>query len=101
MLSTYLSSKVDLDSRVDGGDLRVLANHRRIVGPLDVAKVDERIVVQEVIEFLRAEYEARHESARLVELLRVRDRVVANQRKDPVAEHFRVHTEVLVLHERS
>ena len=60
-----LAGEVHLDGAVDGGDARVAPDDRRVVHVGDVEHLDERVVVDEVVEPPRAHREAGDDLARV------------------------------------
>lgn len=54
VLQRTLASKINLDGGVDGGHLGILPNDGRIVHPLYITELDQRVVIEEVVQFLRA-----------------------------------------------
>ena len=55
--------EIDLERRVDRDHLVVLADERGVVGAIARVELDERVVVDEVVERARADDEAGHDPA--------------------------------------
>lgn len=92
-----LAGQVDLDARVDGGHFRVLADDFGVVDVVDLQHLDERVVVDEVVELLGAHEETADDSAAVDLLLVVRDASLLHQIHDATGEHLAVDSEILVV----
>eukprot|EP00968_Pinguiococcus_pyrenoidosus_P016785 scaffold1638_cov258-Pinguiococcus_pyrenoidosus.AAC.9 len=92
-----LSREIHLDGRVDRGDLRVLADHCSVVDVRDVQVKHVGVVVHEVHEVPRPDGKGGDDLAGVVLLELVRDNSVLHEAQEAVAEHLRVHAEVLMV----
>src|SRR5687767_4081028 len=94
-VGTDLAGEVDLNCRVDGDDLRVLADDRRVVGPVAGIKCNEWIIVHEIKQSARAVDEAGDDSSDPDLLESVRHRARFNEVHDSIGKHFRVDPEIV------
>ena len=99
-LGTDLTEEVDLDRRVDGDHVVVLADDIRVVDIVDRQDLDGRVVVDEIIDTLRAEGKRRDGLAAVDLLFAVVDRAALDQLDHGVGEHLGVDAEVVLALER-
>ena len=77
----------------------MLANDIHVVDVLGGIKFKKRIIVNVIVESLRAHTEARDDFAAIERLFRTGDCPALDQIDDPVAEHLGVNAEVLFIFE--
>jgi hypothetical protein len=94
MVGHDLPGEVDLDRRVDGGHPAERADDVGVVREVDLAHLDHRVVVDEVIQPLAAHQERRDDLAAVALLERARDDAGLDEVDDRVAEHLGVDAEI-------
>ena len=94
-----LSGEVDLHGGVDGHHLLVGRDDQRVVGVVDAAELDGRVVVDEVVGRLVSHAERRDRLAAVDGLPGVVDHPAPHEVGDPVGEQLGVHAEVLLARE--
>ena len=92
-----LARQIDLQRRIDGHDLRILADAERVVRPCHVLHDQVFVVVHVFVKPLRAESQRREVLARKHLLLRVVDHTAPNQGYYPVGECFGVESQVFMI----
>ena len=92
-----LAHEVDLDGRVDGHHVVVLADDVRVVDVAHREHVDGRVVVDEVVQAARAHEEVRHHLVAVQGLAGVGDDALVVEVDDALAEHLGVDAEVVLL----
>jgi len=96
-VGTDLPGEIDFKPRVDRHHLVEFPDEIRIVRAIAGVKLDERVVIDEVVEPAAADHEARDRSARMDRLARVRHRPRLDQPHDAVGEHLGVDAEIVPL----
>ena len=99
-LGADLTEEVDLDRRVDGDHVVVLADDVRIVDVFDRQDLDGRVIVDIVINALRTEGKRRDGLAAVDLLFAVVDRAALDELDHGVGEHLGVDAEVVLGLER-
>ena len=97
----YLAGEVDLKRRVDAHHPVIAGDVQGRVHELGGPEVEERVVVEVVVETFAAHGEAGDRLAREQALLLVGDGALLAEIDHPVAEHLGVETEVLALAEQA
>ena len=99
-LGADLTEEVDLDRRVDGDHVVVLADDVRIVDVFDRQDLDGRVIVDIIINALRTEGKRRDGLAAMDLLFAVVDRAALDELDHGVGEHLGVDAEVVLALER-
>ena len=99
-LGADLTEEVDLDRRIDGDHVVVLADDVRVVDIVDRQDLDGRVVVDEIIDTLRAEGKRRDGLAAVDLLFAVVDRAALDQLDHGVGKHLGVDAEIVLALER-
>ena len=89
-----LAGQVDLDRRVDGGHPAERPDDVGVVGEVDRAHLDHRVVVDEVVQPPRAHHERGHDLAAVALLAGAGDDAGLDEVDDGVGEHLGVDPEV-------
>ena len=96
----HLSEQIDLQRRIDGDHIVVLADDVRVVDVVHRQDLKAGVVVDIIIDALRTEGEGRHGLAAVDLLFAVVHRSAFEQFDHAVGEHFRVDAEVVLRLER-
>ena len=89
-----LAGQVDLDRRVDRDHPAERADDVGVVGEVDRPHLDHRVVVDEVVQALRAHHERGHDLAAVALLARPGDHAGLDEVDDRVGEHLGVDAQV-------
>ena len=92
-----LAGEVELDRRVDRGDSRVAANHRRVVRLVTAVEGNQRVVVDEVEHARRAANERGHHLSGMNRLEAIGHDTFPDQVDQTVGEELRVHAKVVLV----
>ena len=95
-----LAGQVDLDGRVDRRHPAERADDVGVVGEIDLAHLDHRVVRDEVVEALGAHHEGGHDLAPVAFLATAVDDALLDEIDDDVGEHLGVDAEVALVGER-
>ena len=95
-LGADLAEEVDLDRRVDGDHVVVLADDVRVVDVFDRQDLDGRVIVDIIINALRTEGKRRDGLAAMDLLFAVVDRAALDELDHGVGEHLGVDAEVVL-----
>src|SRR3990172_5648056 len=98
-VGAHLPRQIDLDGGVDRHHLRVLGDDKRVVDVVRGVELDHRVVVDEVVQPLRAQHEAGYDLPRVQRLALAGDDALVDQIDDPVAEQLGMDPQVFVVHE--
>ena len=96
----HLTGQVDLDGAVDGDNLGILPNHRRVVDVANVAHQHQRVLIDKVIQPPRAVDKACNDTPRVGHFLLAGHDAALDQFHHTIGKHLGVNAQAPVIKKR-